>query len=705
MVGRRWRFGAFELAVDERRLLADGRPVPLGGRAFDLLCVLVEHADRVVGKDELLARVWPGLVVEENNLTVQVSSLRRVLGSGAIANLPGRGYRLLLAVRLASDDALPMQPPNPGDGPAVALAASPAMVASAGFAQRVQLAAVPTSVWLALPPQADAGAMVALAGCAQLHGGQAVATPGGVGTRVVSFPQLRAALDCAAALQARPPGGWRLAVVPADAADAAAAVAWAATAAPGTTLLTESAAASVIPQLDGELGEIGSHDGGPASQTPRCFLLTPSMSPSPDSLLSPAVERLKPMVAVLPFNLYGAGPAAVPLGDILTDQLIGALSRSDTVQVISRLSTSVFRDTVLPLRTIAASLGAQYVVSGRLWTSPGRLQLQVELADAGTGQVLWAESLGDHEDAVLRLDSHLVQTVMAGVLRALFTDALRAVRGQPLPDLASHSLLLAAVHLLYRTSPRDFGLARDALQTLRGRAPTHAAPLAWLARWHLTRVVLRWSDDPAADGRSALDLAQQALDLDPDSALAMTMLGNVHTSHLRDLQRAEWLYDQALASNPNESLAWLAKGNALAFRGEGAEALRHTRHALALSPLDPSRHFYLGIQASAALTAGDLERAVEAARACIRLNFQHLSAHRVLAIALSMLGRTDEAKAAARGLLTLDPTINVHDWLRDSPGALAALAQRYAQALLDAGVPAARAGADTITQANHGSRP
>ena len=85
-MGRRWRFGAFELAVDERRLLADGRPVPLGGRAFDLLCVLAEHADRVVSKDELFARVWPGLVVEDNNLTVQVSALRRVLGTSAISS-------------------------------------------------------------------------------------------------------------------------------------------------------------------------------------------------------------------------------------------------------------------------------------------------------------------------------------------------------------------------------------------------------------------------------------------------------------------------------------------------------------------------------------------------------------------------------------------------------------------------------------------
>lgn len=691
-MGRRWRFGAFELAVDERRLLADGRPLALGGRAFDLLCVLAEHADRVVGKDELFARVWPGLVVEDNNLTVQISALRRVLGAGAIANLPGRGYRLVLAVQLASDDALPVAL----DAPAATMPAAPVarpVAASTAFDDRVRLAAVPGSVWLALPPQADGPAMLALSGAAQLHGGQPVATPASVGSRLCSFSSMRAALDCAAALHTRPPGGWRLAVLPADTVDAAAAaVALAASAAPGTTLLSESAAASVIPQVDGELSETGGQDRSMHSLAPRCFLLTPPMPLSPAAAQAPTVERLKPVVAVLPFSLHGAAPGALPLGDILTDQLIAALSRGDTLHVISRLSTAAFRDAVLPLRTIAASLGAHYVVSGRLWANPGRLQVQLELADAHTGQVLWAEALGDHEDALLRMDSQLVQTVVAGVLRALFTDALRAVRGQPLPDLASHALLLAAVHLLYRTSPRDFGLARDALQTLRGRAPTHAAPLAWLARWHLTRVVLRWSDDPAADGRAALDLAQQALDLDPDSALAMTMLGNVHTSHLRDLQRAEWLYDQALASNPNESLAWLAKGNALAFRGEGAEALRHTQHALSLSPLDPSRHFYLGIQASAALTAGDLERAVEAARATIRLNFQHLSAHRVLAIALSLLGRRHEAQAAGRGLLTLDPKINVQDWLRDSPGASTAVAQRYAQALLDAGVPAARAG-------------
>ncbi len=90
-------FGRFELQPAERRLLADGRPAPLGPRALDVLLVLVERAGRLVTKDELLQRVWPNLVVEENNLQAQVSALRKILGAEAIATVQGQGYRFTLA--------------------------------------------------------------------------------------------------------------------------------------------------------------------------------------------------------------------------------------------------------------------------------------------------------------------------------------------------------------------------------------------------------------------------------------------------------------------------------------------------------------------------------------------------------------------------------------------------------------------------------
>jgi predicted ATPase/DNA-binding winged helix-turn-helix (wHTH) protein len=74
-------------------VLVDNQPARLGARAFDVLQALIEHRERVVGKGELLERVWPGVVVEENNLQVHISSLRKLLGPQAIVTIPGRGYR------------------------------------------------------------------------------------------------------------------------------------------------------------------------------------------------------------------------------------------------------------------------------------------------------------------------------------------------------------------------------------------------------------------------------------------------------------------------------------------------------------------------------------------------------------------------------------------------------------------------------------
>ena len=100
------RFGRFELRPGERALLADGAPVALGARAFDVLVALTERPGSLVTKDDLLATVWRGVVVEENNLQVQVSTLRKILGQSALATIPGRGYRFNLSVAVA-DAATP----------------------------------------------------------------------------------------------------------------------------------------------------------------------------------------------------------------------------------------------------------------------------------------------------------------------------------------------------------------------------------------------------------------------------------------------------------------------------------------------------------------------------------------------------------------------------------------------------------------------
>jgi DNA-binding winged helix-turn-helix (wHTH) protein len=94
-------FGSFRMLLRRRQLLADGVPVELGTRAFDLLLVLLEADGLLVTKKELLNRVWPGIVVSEENLKVQVSVLRKALGADrdVIRTEFGRGYRFTGVLR------------------------------------------------------------------------------------------------------------------------------------------------------------------------------------------------------------------------------------------------------------------------------------------------------------------------------------------------------------------------------------------------------------------------------------------------------------------------------------------------------------------------------------------------------------------------------------------------------------------------------
>jgi DNA-binding winged helix-turn-helix (wHTH) protein len=105
-------FGRFRILLRRRQLLADGAPVELGTRAFDLLLVLLEADGALVTKEELLSRVWPGVVVSEENVRFHVAALRKVLGADrdVIRTEVGRGYRFIGVLRMNGASAEPECP-------------------------------------------------------------------------------------------------------------------------------------------------------------------------------------------------------------------------------------------------------------------------------------------------------------------------------------------------------------------------------------------------------------------------------------------------------------------------------------------------------------------------------------------------------------------------------------------------------------------
>src|SRR5262249_60566008 len=117
-------FGPFCLHTARRELLAHGVPVALGQRAFEILLLLVSRPGQLVTKDELMAEVWPGVVVEENNIQVHVSALRKVLGTAGdgeryLLTVAGRGYRFVAPVEQAggAPPEGPARAPHAAAGP------------------------------------------------------------------------------------------------------------------------------------------------------------------------------------------------------------------------------------------------------------------------------------------------------------------------------------------------------------------------------------------------------------------------------------------------------------------------------------------------------------------------------------------------------------------------------------------------------------
>jgi DNA-binding winged helix-turn-helix (wHTH) protein len=114
-------FGPFHLSASGRLLLRNEMPLDIGSRSLDILIALVERAGEIVGKKELVARVWPDVIVEESSLRTHVARLRKVLGDGRegaqyVANVPGRGYCFVAPITCATPPTpAPISDPAPAE--------------------------------------------------------------------------------------------------------------------------------------------------------------------------------------------------------------------------------------------------------------------------------------------------------------------------------------------------------------------------------------------------------------------------------------------------------------------------------------------------------------------------------------------------------------------------------------------------------------
>ena len=458
---------------------------------------------------------------------------------------------------------------------------------------------------------------------------------------------------------------------------------------PGEIVVSADFRDRITASLDGDIEDLGDCFLKHVAQPMRAYRVTAPGAPKKSRPLETERARndLRASIAVIPFRLRDGSLRHAVLGEVLADEVIAALSRSAELHVISRLSTTPFRDRAASASEISLHLGTAYVLSGAYVVNRGNLHLAAELTSANNNAVVWADSIAAPARSLLDPHNELVQRLVAEASRAITSNEMSRVRTRPLPTLETYALLMAGIALMHRLSLADFDRARILLQTVADRAPREPIPRAWLAKWHVLRVNQGWTDNAEEDANRALDCTNRALDADPSCSLALAISGFVHTNLRMQFDVATDFYEQAISANPNDSLAWLLKGTLHAFKGEAAPAVEGTEKALQLSPLDPLRYFYDSLAATAAMSAGMFDRAIELAQRSLRANRTHTSTWRALAIAQVRSGRVEAGRASVEQLRKIEPTLTASSYLRRNPSGAFNTGKVWADALVQAGLP------------------
>lgn len=457
---------------------------------------------------------------------------------------------------------------------------------------------------------------------------------------------------------------------------------------PGQIIVSSAVRDALIPGLDPQVEHVGVCYLKHIAEPVDAYRIQTGMGRKEPALSNAAVLPSFPTIAIIPFEGQLVSPPHSVLGELIADGAIACLSANGMLRVISRLSTSVLSGRPRPLGETSALLGANFIVSGSYRMRGDNISLIVELADARSTDVIWAKEIQGNLADVLAPKSEMVESICAGIITGIAAqETLRAQR-LPFPTLEGFSLQLAGSTLMHRSSRQQFAHAREILEHLIERYPRIPEPRAWLAKWYVLRVTRGLVEDRAAESVRALEQTRRALDAAPECSLALAVEGFVHCHMLRDLEGAENRLNQALAVNPNDSLAWLFSCVVQGFRGNGETALAAADRAIELSPLDPLRHYYDALACSAALAARRLPRAIELAKRSLRVNRDHLPTLRALTIAQVESGSLGEARRTALRVLALEPALTLRDYVARAPKGSEATRIRYATALGEAGIPA-----------------
>ncbi|MBR0691619.1 adenylate/guanylate cyclase domain-containing protein [Bradyrhizobium lablabi] len=460
---------------------------------------------------------------------------------------------------------------------------------------------------------------------------------------------------------------------------------------PGGICISSAAYDQIRDKVEVEFADLGEQNLKNIDRPVRAYAVLQGGSnpPTPVVRAGPAVLRAPRLsIVVLPFMNLGGDTEQDHFVDGVTENLTTDLSRISGAFVIGRHTAFTYKNKAVDLKQIGRELNVRYLLEGSVQRGGNRLRVNVQLIDAETGSHLWAERFDKPVTDLFDTQDEIVAR-LANTLDAQLTavEARRAERS-PHPDAMDLHFRGVALWNKGMTS-ESMAQARSFFERALALDPGHIGAMVGVALVDASIGAIFLTDDRIAHLAAAETMLTKALSLAPNHALAHMILGIVQIfTNRAALGIAEC--ERALVLDRNLANAHAAIGFAKNSLGRGTETEAHVNEALRLSPRDISAFRWLQMVGFAKVQLNADAEAVAWFRRSLEANRNYPITHFGLAAVLALLGSLDEARAAAKAGLALDPSFTIRRFrlgaASDNPTHLAGRERIY-EGMRLAGVP------------------
>jgi len=431
---------------------------------------------------------------------------------------------------------------------------------------------------------------------------------------------------------------------------------------PGAICLSDAAYQQIRGKLALEVNDMGEQQLKNIAQPVRVYGVLSDSAPAQPMLPLPD----KPSIAVLPFTNMSRDPDQEYFADGIVEDIITALSRFSSLFVIARNSTFTYKGRAVDAKKVGRELGVRYVLEGSVRRSGERLRVTVQLINADSGAHIWADTYNRTMADLFDVQDDITQRTAGAIEPSIKQAEIERARRKRPEKLEAYDLYLRALPRLYSANREGNEEAYQLLKQSLTADPNFADAATALGTCLLWRIPNDWAT-AAEVGAELTRYFQQALQLDKENSDALAWSARAAAPIERKYSEAMILAERAVAANPNSAVAWTNRGWVCVFAEEPAAALPHLERAIRLSPLDPfAWDTWVGIAIAHVQLGGD-EEAIAAARRAVNQNRHHAWAHRVLAISLALAGKREEAAAAMKEAMEVDPTFSISGFQKWNP--------------------------------------